>query len=100
MSLYQAQQIAELTTCLAERQEQITRLSEANAWEDDRYRAALSFYADQKHWENNQIDIGVGNTEEPQSSQVAMNHGHIAKQALANRHRVAEFDGGVERKTT
>ena len=43
---------------------------------------ALGFYADQRNWDNNVVDIGVGSLEEPQSSPVANDHGHTAQNVL------------------
>jgi len=44
---------------------------------------ALRFYADPHEWKNNEVDIGVGNLQEPESSEVFMDHGHRAQKALA-----------------
>ena len=44
--------------------------------------AALGFYADQRNWDNNVVDIGVGGLEEPHSSRVANDHGRTARNVL------------------
>jgi len=51
--------------------------------ENERLRKAIEFYANSKNWENNVVDVGVGNLEESLSSEVARDYGRIAKQALA-----------------
>ena len=50
----------------------------------ERVVAALKFYADERNWKNNEVDIGVGNLEEPNSSEAYADHGLRAKQALAD----------------
>lgn len=50
--------------------------------EIERLENALEFYATSENWKNNVVDIGVGSLPEPESSEVACDHGYIAKQAL------------------
>lgn len=45
---------------------------------------ALTFYATTQNWEGNVVDIGVGNIQEPESSEIARDHGDIAREALAD----------------
>lgn len=80
--------IVERANLQAEVQCLTEKLAEVEAERDQlknqltRYRAALGFYADSKNWENNTVDIGVGNLEEPQSSEIYQDQGHIAMEAL------------------
>ena len=44
-------------------------------------RRALAFYAEEKNWENDWVDIGVGNQSIPDSSAAAMDSGAVARSA-------------------
>lgn len=47
-----------------------------------RVEGALRFYANEKNYQNNLVDIGVGSMEEPNSNEVYIDHGKQATQAL------------------
>lgn len=58
------------------------RLVEARQ-ERDELLAACEFYADDSNWEDDIIDIGVGNQDMPGSSECDGDRGRVAKAAIA-----------------
>lgn len=48
----------------------------------DSLKKAIEFYAVQDNWENDTLDIGVGNIEIPNSSQCCVDGGEIARNII------------------